>query len=190
MAIDMSKAHTVFESVNLGATHYAERIFDCVCDEDIDNGTFGYMEELVDRNIYKFVKGVKEGEKVLVAHMPEWDEDETSKLNQRRNHFFIPAGMPFRAYVLKVNDEFGISIDGISADTQTVVSEQTDFMTNDVFLTVGDDGKLVASASSTDGAVMEARIERKRMHGAKLITPLRQYNSDYSMYEARIKVLA
>lgn len=190
MAIDMSKSHAVFESVNLGATHYAERIFDCVCDENVDNGTFGHMEELVDRNIYKFVKGVKAGEPVLVAHMPEWDEDETSVLNQRRNHFFIPAGMPFRAYVVKVNDEFGISIDGISADTQTVVSEQTDFMTNDVFLTVGDDGKLVASTSSVDGAVMEARIERKRLHGAKLITPLRQYNNDYSMYEARIKVLA
>ena len=37
---------------------------------------------------------------------------------------------------------------------------------------------------------MEARVERKRMHGAKLITPLRQYGSDYFMYEARIRVTA
>lgn len=190
MAIDMSKTHAVFESVNMAGTKYAERIFDCVCDEDIDNGTFGYMEELVDRNIYKFVKGVKEGEKVLVAHMPEWDEDETSRLNQRRSHFFIPAGMPFRAYVCKVNDEFGISIEGVSDATQSVVADETDFMANDVFLTVGYDGKLVASATSSEGALMEARIERKRLHGAKLITPLRQYGSDYAMYEARIKVLA
>lgn len=190
MAIDMSKAHAVFESVNMAATKYAERIFDCVCDEPIDNGTFGHMEELVDRNIYKFVPGVKAGEKVLVAHMPEWDEDETSKLNQRRSHFYIPAGMPFRAYVCKETDEFGISIEGVSADTQSVVADETDFMANDVFLTVGDDGKLVASTDSTDGAVMEARIERKRLHGAKLITSLRQYGSDYAMYEARIKVLA
>ena len=58
--------HTVFSSTNMASTKYAERIFDCVCDQDIDNGTFGYMEKLVDRNIYKFVKGTKAGEKVLV----------------------------------------------------------------------------------------------------------------------------
>ena len=148
MAIDMSRNHTVFDSVNMASTKYAERIFDCVCDEDVDNGTFGYMGELVDRNIYKFVKGTKAGEKVLVADQPVWDEDESSVLNQRRNRFYIPAGMPFRARVIKVNDEFGITIEGVSAATQTVVSEQSDFMANDVFLTVGDDGKLVASIHS------------------------------------------
>lgn len=190
MAIDMSKTHAVFESVNMAATKYAKRMFDCVADEDIDNGTFGHMEELVDRNIYKFVPGVKAGEEVVIAHMPEWDEDESSKLNQRRCHFYIPAGMPFRVYTCDMSDEFGISIEGISADTQSIVSDETDFMANDVFLTVGDDGKLVASTTSSDGALMEARIERKRLHGAKLITPLRQYGSDYAMYEARIKVLA
>ena len=188
MAID-NKIHAVFDSVNMASTKYAERIFDCVCDEDVDNGTFGYMAELVDRNIYKFVKGTKAGEKVLVVDVPAWDEDESSVLNQRRNRFYIPAGTPFRARVVKVNDEFGITIEGVSADTQSVVSEQTDFMANDVFLTVGDDGKLVASATSTDGAIMEARVERKRLMGAKLITPLRQYGSTNYMYEARIKVL-
>lgn len=190
MAIDTSRVHTVFESVNMASTKYAERIFDCVCDEDIDNGTFGYMAELVDRNIYKFVKGTKEGEKVLVADMPAWDEDESSMLNQRRNRFYIPAGMPFRARVVKVNDEFGITIEGVSADTQAVVTGESNFMENDVFLTVGDDGKLVAATAATDGAVMEARIERKRIHGRKLVTDLRTYGSDYTMYEARIKVLA
>jgi hypothetical protein len=121
--------------------------------------------------------------------MPVWDEDTSSALNQKRSHFYIPAGTPFRARVVKVNDEFGITIEGVSAATQTVVTEQTDFMANDVFLTVGDDGKLVASATSTDGAIMEARVERKRLMGAKLVTPLRTYVSDNFMYEARIKVL-
>lgn len=189
MAIDMSRNHTVFDSVNMASTKYAERIFDFICDEDIDNGTFGYMGELVDRNMYKFVKGTKDGEKVLVVDQPAWDEDETSVLNQRRNRFYIPAGMPFRARVVKVNDEFGITIEGVSASTQEVVTGVTDFMTNDVFLTIGDDGKLVASDASADGAIMEARVERKRLMGAKLITPLRQYGSDNFMYEARIKVL-
>lgn len=186
MAIDNRK-HTVFDSVNMASTKYAERIFDFVCDTDIDNGTFGYMGELVDRNIYKFVPGTKDGEKVLVADQPAWDEDENSVLNQRRNRFYIAAGTPFRARVVKVNDEFGVTIEGVSASTQKVVTDVTDFMTNDVFLTIDKDGKLAASTTSTDGAIMEARIERKRLMGAKLITPLRQYGSDNFMYEARIK---
>lgn len=190
MAIDMSRVHAVVESVNMASTKYAERIFDCVADVDLDNGTFGYMGELVDRNIYKFIPGTKAGEKVLMVDVPVWDEDESSVLNQRRNRFYIPKGTPFRARVVKVNDEFGITIEGVSAATQAVVTEEKDFMANDVFLTVGDDGKLVASTTSTEGAVMEARVERKRMHGAKLITPLRQYGSDYFMYEARIRVTA
>ena len=190
MAINTSKRMTVFDSVNMASTKYAERIFDCVCDEDVENGTFGYMAELVDRNMYKFVKGTKDGEKVLVVDVPVWDEDTNSVLNQKRAHFYIPAKTPFRARVVKVNDEFGITIEGVSAATQEVVTGETDFMANDVFLTVGNDGKLVASTTSTDGAVMEARVERKRLMGAKLITPLRQYGSDNFMYEARIKVLA
>ena len=190
MAIDMSKKRTVFSSTNMASTKYVERIFDCIADVDLDNGTFGYMGELVDRNMYKFVPGTKVGEKVLVVDVPACDEDTSSVLNQRRANFYIPAGTPFRARIVKVNDEFGITIEGVSAATQTVVSEQTDFMANDVFLTVGDDGKLVAANASTDGAIMEARVERKRLMGAKLVTPLRQYGSDNFMYEARIKVLA
>lgn len=190
MAIDTGKTHTVFSSTNMASTKYAARIFDCVCDEDIDNGTFGYLGELVDRNMYKFVKGTSDGETVIVADQPAWDEDECSVLNQRRNRFYIPAGQPFRARVVKKNDEFGITIEGVSAASQETVTSQTDFMANDVFLTIGTDGKLVASATATDGAPMEARIERKRLMGAKLVTPLRQYGSDNYMYEARIKVLA
>ena len=190
MAIDNSKRRTVFDSVNMASTKYSERIFDCIADTDIDNGTFGYMGELVDRNMYKFVPGTKAGEKVLVADQPAWNEDTSSVLNQKRANFYIPAGTPFRARVVKVNDEFGITIEGVSEATKTVVTEQADFAKNDVFLTVGTDGKLVASQSSTEGAAMEARVERKRLMGAKLVTPLRQYGSDNFMYEARIKTLA
>ena len=184
--------YTVFESTNLRAVHFAERIFDCVAGEDIENGTFGYFEELADgySHIYKFVKGTKEGAPVVVANNPAWSEDECRRSNQRRDQYIIPAGTPFRVFVLHENDEFGITIEGISAATQGVVADQTDFAANDVFLTIGDDGKLVASTSATDGAVMEARIERKRMIGATLITGAHDYGYANAMYEARIKVLA
>ena len=41
MAIDTSKRHAVVDSVNMASTKYAERIFDCVADVYLDNGTFG-----------------------------------------------------------------------------------------------------------------------------------------------------
>lgn len=184
--------YSVFESTNMRAVHFAERIFDCVCDEDVENGMFGYFEELADgyTHIYKFVKGTKEGAPVVVANNPAWSEDECRRSNQRRDQYIIPAGTPFRAFVLHENDEFGITIEGISAATQSVVADQTDFAANDVFLTIGADGKLVASASSTEGAVMEARVERKRIIGATLITSAHNYGYENAMYEARIKVLA
>ena len=61
--------YTVFESTNMGSTHYAERIFDAVATTDVENGTFGYLDGLADgeSNIYKFVAGTKEGEPVVVV---------------------------------------------------------------------------------------------------------------------------
>lgn len=190
MALDTTKAHAVFESTNMFSTKYAARIYDCVCDEDIDNGTFGYLGEMTEPKLYKFIKGTTEGGKVLVADQPAWDEDESHRFNQLRRNFFIPAGTPFRARVVVVDDKFAITVEGISADTQATVEGVTDFIANDVFLTIGEDGKLVASTSSTEGAAMEARIEHKRTHGRRLVTDLRKYGSTYGIYEARITVLA
>lgn len=202
--------YCVFDSTNMRATHFAERIFDCVSDEDIENGTFGYLGELADRNIYKFVKGAKDGEAVVVVNQPAWTEDTCRTSNQRRDKFIIPAGTPFRVFAVHEGDEFGITIEGISSATQNIVGSETDFAANDVFLTIGTDGKLVASTtapavasgddvveldgSTTTGQAafvpMVARIERKRMMGATLVTPLREYGYANAMYEARIKVLA
>lgn len=184
--------YTIFESINMGSTHFAERIFDCVSDEDIENGTFGYMDGLADgeSHTYKFVKGTKSGEKVVVADNPAWTEDTSRITNQRRDKYIIPAGTRFRVRVVKVNDEFGISIEGITPATQSVVSSVTDFRDNDVFLTIDATGKLIASTSSTADAVMEARIERKRIMGGTLATAANNYGYSKSIFEARIKVLA
>ena len=50
-------AYTVFESTNMASTKYAERIFDAVSTEDIENGTFGYLDGLADGEdvTYNFV---------------------------------------------------------------------------------------------------------------------------------------
>lgn len=190
MALDTTKAHAVFESTNMFSTKYAARIYDCICKDDIDNGTFGYLEKIDGLKIYRFVKGVKEGERILVADQPAWDEDESHRFNQLRKNFYIPAETPFRARVVVVDDKFAITAEGISEDTKAIVEGEKNFIENPVYLTIGEDGKLVASTSSTEGAAMEAVIEHKRTHGRQLVTDLRKYGSTYGIYEARITVLA
>ncbi len=184
--------YTVFESTNLRAVRFAERIMDCVAEEDIENGTFGYFEELADgyTHVYKFVKGTKAGCPVVVVNTPAWSEDETRWSNQRRDKFINPAGTPFRVFVLHENDEFGITIEGFTAATQATVTSATDFGTKAVYVTVDATGKLKASATSTADAVMEGRIERKRKIGDQLVTAVRDYGYVNDMYEVRVKALA
>lgn len=184
--------YNVFESISMGTTNYAERIFDAVSDVDIENGTFGYLNGLADgeSNIYNFAVGTKSGESVVVADQPAWDEDTCRRTNQRRDKFVIKAGTPFRVRVVKVNDEFATAIEGVTAGTQSVVTAVTDFTTTNVYLTIDNaTGKLVASTSSTDDAVMEAKIERKRMTGGTLVTAANTYGYSKPLYEARIKTL-
>ena len=162
--------YTVFESVNMGSTHYAERIFDAVADVDVENGTFGYLDGLVDgeTHVYNFKAGTKAGEKIVVADNPAWSEDTSRTVNQRKDKYIIPAGTKFRVRVVKVNDEFGITAEGITAATRE---------------------KLAVGAYLTIDA-MEAVVERQRMIGGSLVTAAHTYGYSKVMYEARIKVLA
>lgn len=184
--------YAVVETTNLRAVHFAERIMDCVSNEDIENGTLGHFEKLADgyTHVYEFVKGVKEGFPVVIVNTPAWSEDECPWSNQRRDQFINPAGTPFRAFVLHDGDEFGITIEGVTADTRDTVTKVADFGKTDVFVTVDDSGKLKASTTSTADAVMEGRIERKRKIGATLVTAVRDYGYANDMYEVRVKALA
>lgn len=184
--------YAVVETTNLRAVHFAERIMDCVSTEDIENGTLGHFEKLADgyTHVYEFVKGVKAGFPVVIVNTPAWSEDECRWSNQRRDQFINPAGTPFRAFVLHDGDEFGITIEGITAETRNIVTGVTNFVKNDVFVTVDDSGKLKASATATADAIMEGRIERKRRIGATLVTAARDYGYANDMYEVRVKALA
>lgn len=175
----------------MASVHYAERIFDCVSTEDIENGTFGYMDGLADNEsaVYNFVKGTKSGETVVVADQPAWTEDTCKKSNQRKDKFIIPAGTRFRVRVVKKSDEFAVSIDGITVDTQSELD--VDVTANDVFVTIDPTtGKLVASATSTPDAIMEAKVMRKRMVGGMITTLSHNYGYSRVMYEAKIVALA
>ena len=173
--------HTVCETTNLGAVRYAERIFDAVADFDIDNGTMGYLDGLAEgyTHIYNFVKGTKEGEKVVIAHNPEWNEDECRITNQRKDKFFIPAGTPFRAYVIKVTDEFALSTEGFSGEPAV-----------DKYVSIDAEGKLAVADSAEEGAVMVGKIMRQRTMGGTLITKAHEYGYARKMYTVKVESLA
>lgn len=186
--------YTVFESVNMGSTKYAERIFDAVAATDIENGTFGYLNGLKvisgsnkEPNIYNFVAGTKSGlgaGDIVVVDNPAWSEDSSKITNQRRDKYIIPAGTVFRVRVVKKNDEFGISAEGITVASRTNLDVGA-------YLTIDSStGKLVAATTADSTPIMEAVVMRKRNSGNTLVTPLRNYGLSTVIYEAKISTLA
>ena len=173
--------HTVCETTNLRATHYAARIFDCICDVDVDNGTFGYMDELAEgySHVYNFKAGTKEGKQVVIAHNPEWTEDTSNRLNQRKDKFFIPAGTVFRAFVIDEMDEVALSEQGFSGTPEV-----------GKYVTIDDNGKLAVADEAAEGAVMVGKIMRQRRVGSTLVTPLRDYGYARMMYTVKVETLA
>lgn len=187
--------YTVFESTNMGSTKYAERIFDAVATEDIENGTFGYIEELAEGEsvVYTFHKGFKAGATIVVADQPEWTEETygTRHAKMRRDNFVIEAGVVFRVRVVKKNDEFGITIEGFTEGTREVVTGVDDFIENTIYLSIDKTtGKLVAAASEPEEVTFIAKIMRKRIIGGTLTTMIRNYGYANAIYEAKITYLA
>lgn len=174
--------YTVFESVNMGSTHYAERIFDAVAETDIENGTFGYLDGLADgeTNVYKFKVGVKKGEPVVVVDNPAWTEDTCKITNQRRDKYINEAGKKLRVRVVKNLDEFGITIEGVTGASQ----EQ---MKKDAFVSIDPStGKLVAAQEAADVDGMIGVVMRERVSGAQLVTTAHTYGYSAKIFEVKV----
>lgn len=173
--------HAVCETTNLRAVHYAERIWDGVAADDIDNGTIGYLTEQSEDGgfIYNFEKGTKEGMHPVLVHNPEWTEDTSNRLNQRKDKFYIPAGVPFRAFTLHVGDEFALSPEGFTGEP--VVGK---------FVSVDKNGKLAVADEAPADAIMVGKIMRKRQIGSTLVTGIRTYGYARMMYTVKVESLA
>lgn len=173
--------HAVCETTNLRAVHYAERIWDAVSDKDIDNGTLGYLDGVSVEGgvVYNFKAGTMAGKKPVLVHMPEWTEDTTNRLNQRKDKFFNEAGVPFRAFTLAEGDEFALSAEGFVGEPAI-----------GAYVSINADGKLAVSDAPVDGAVMTGKIMRKRQIGSTLVTELRTYGYSRMMYTVKVESLA
>jgi hypothetical protein len=177
----MAKIHTVAETTNVRAVHYAERIWDAVSVEDIDNGTFGYLNGVETEGgvIYNFEKGTKDGAPVVMSHNPEWTEDTSNRLNQRKDKFFVPAGVPFRAFTLHEGDEIALSAEGFEGTPEI-----------DKYVSINADGKLAVADAPVEGAAMVGKIMRKRQIGSTLVTGARTYGYSRMMYTVKVESLA
>ena len=173
--------HAVCETTNLRAVHYAERIWDAVCDADIDNGTIGYLEGLADgyTHIDNFKAGTKEGAAPVLVHMPEWNADTSNRPNQRKDKFFNEAGVPFRAFTLKEGDEFALSEHGFAGAPEV-----------GKYVSIDSNGKLAVADAPVEGAVMVGEIMRKRQIGDTLVTGVRTYGYSRMMYTVKVESLA
>lgn len=173
--------HTVCETSNLRCVHYAERIWDAVADFDVDNGTLGYLDDVAVEGgvIYNFKTGTSEGKSVVLAHNPEWTEDTSRMTNQRKDKFFVPAGVPFRAYTLHEGDEFALSTEGFVGTPEI-----------GKYVSIDANGKLAVADAPVDGAVMVGKIMRKRQIGSTLVTGVRTYGYARMMYMVKVESLA
>lgn len=173
--------HVVCETTNLRAVHYAERIWDGIATEDIDNGTIGYLDGQFEEGgvIYNFVKGTKEGMFPVLVHMPEWNPDTSNRLNQRKDKFFNEAGVPFRCFTLREGDEFALSTEGFAGTPEV-----------GKYVSVNAEGKLAVADAPVDGAVMVGKIMRKRQIGSTLVTNVREYGYERMMYTVKVETLA
>lgn len=178
-------AYTVFESTNMGTTHYDGKIFDAIAATDIENGTFGYIDGLADDCdvIYNFKVGTKEGASVFVVDEPVANDDTSRRVNQRKDKFIVKAGTPFRIREVKKNDKFSITIDGVTSATQ-------EDMEVGAYVTIDSTtGKLVASDEATEGVAFEGIVEGKRIQGGTLVTTAHTYGHSATFYKVRVSTL-
>lgn len=173
--------YSVCETTNLRAVHYAERIWDAVADFDVENGMLGHLGDLAEgeTHTYDFVKGAEAGKQVVLAHNPEWTEDTSNRLNQRKDKFFIPAGVKFRAFTLAVGDEFALSKEGFAGKPEV-----------GKYVSINEEGKLAVADEPVEGAVMVGKIMRERQIGSTLVTDLRTYGYARMMYTVKVESLA
>jgi hypothetical protein len=174
-------AHVVCETTSLRAVHYAERIWDGIYSEDIDNGTIGYLDGQKEDGgvIYNFVKGTKAGARPVLVHMPEWNPDTSNRLNQRKDKFFNEANVPFRCFTLHQGDEFALSEHGFAGTPEV-----------GKYVSVDANGKLAIADAPVADAVMVGKIMRKRQIGDTLVTGERTYGYARMMYTVKVESLA
>ena len=120
-------SYTVVETSKLAAVRGGGHIWSLISDTDVENGHVGFVGDLDSDTpgleTHEFVAPTSDlinaQRPVLVAN-PEWNYDESSKVNQAMYNYINKADVPFRAYDLARGDVYAVTAEGINAETVTV----------------------------------------------------------------------
>lgn len=176
----MDKNFTIVDTSNLAAVRGGAHIYSLVADEDIQNGSIGYVgvpaEEFEGVETYEFGvfdKDTLNQKKAVLVANPEWNyEDGLAK--QALSKYTNKAGVPFVALDLVEGDKFRLSEEGFDA-TGVDALEKGQF----VVLTAGDTKlKVVATEAETEGCGFVGRIDYMAKTGYGWIT---KSNTVYGM---------
>lgn len=146
--------HGVAESSDLMAT-VAGHILNLQAPEDIDNGSFATVGDMVDGEIDEFVAVKPDGTKpvFLILTSPEVYADFTTKAQEESN-FYNASGDTMRAYELHANDRFALSAEAFADGAEPAVGKYLDFSTGwkagvtDTAPTAGTVAKIYAIAAN------------------------------------------
>ena len=182
-------AYGVFESTNMRSTHAGGRVYDAIADYDVENGTVGHLEGVVNGEtvVYKFVKGLAKGKAPVIVDQPAGDDDTSRTINQRKDKFIVEAGTKFRARKIYNDDKFAVSIDCIAtADQEGFDAGKT--------VTVDQNGKFTVVSESAEGEDpadndFEGVVRYKRTQGNVLVTTAHNYGYSRYMYVIEVTKL-
>lgn len=116
----MDNNYAVVETTRLAAVRGGAHIYSAIAEEDIQNGSVGYLGDLAENvegyETYEFKTfdsdSLGKHPVVLVAN-PEWDYCECRKTNQALYNYINKAGKVFRVFDLIRGDNYGITAPGL-----------------------------------------------------------------------------
>ena len=122
----MDKNYTVVETSKIAAVRGGGHIYSLIADVDVQNGSIGFVGDLSDEveglETHEFIapsEAMLGTERMVLVANPEWDYDESSRVNQALYNYINVAGRPFRAYDLMAHDVFGVSVTGFNLGGKT-----------------------------------------------------------------------
>ena len=156
----MDKNYTVVETSKIAAVRGGGHNYSLISEDDVMTGALGYVGDLSDEvdglETHEFLapslNTINKGRVVLVAN-PEWDYDESSRVNQALYNYINEAGKVFRAYDLMAHDVFGLSVGGFNLNGKTA-PEKGDY----VILEPGKTTLKIADATEVAGQGFYGKI--------------------------------
>lgn len=135
---------TTFYSINNDFPNRFLHFLDCIANEDVESGIVGYIDDAFccEDRVYNFVVGKPVNDKQIVAVVSPPVHYENT----------ISAGTPFRVFIPRENRIIMTNSFTFEESNRKFIDD-IDVDANKVFVSVGDNGKLIASLNYTNDSI-------------------------------------